>query len=277
MSLRTQNHKLRALQARAAENEQKARRSEQKAHLESARLKAGVERIYAWQKHVVKNLPDELHKDPLLRIFPRTSIKRFIVIAIRTSIENYEEIVAEFPDLTGLRSGMAALYHDQGQVQREIQQTDEAIHNLGLAVDHQLKAFRQEPDVLQYRRELSVYYGDLARAQREAGRHSDAVATTLDRARLWPDNPGELYEAARELAACVPADDFAPQAMTVLKQAVSRGYRDLDALKSDEALDPLRGRDDFRALLAALDQRRRTSSTLKVARERSRSSRPARP
>jgi hypothetical protein len=37
-----------------------------------------------------------------------------------------------------------------------------------------------------------------------------------------------------------------------LRQALAKGYRDLDHLKRDENLNPLRQRPDFRELLAGL-------------------------
>src|SRR5262249_19697083 len=118
-SLRTQNRQLLALRGLADKNAERANRK-------SDRLKDGVARMLLWQKRVIKNLPEEFRKDPLLRLFPQQS-KKYIAITIRTSIVDYQKIVDEFPELTGLRSGIAALYHDQGQLQREIQQIDEAI------------------------------------------------------------------------------------------------------------------------------------------------------
>jgi hypothetical protein len=44
----------------------------------------------------------------------------------------------------------------------------------------------------------------------------------------------------------------AEKAMAVLRQAVSMGYRNPDAYRTESALDPLRNRDDFRLLMLDL-------------------------
>ena len=46
--------------------------------------------------------------------------------------------------------------------------------------------------------------------------------------------------------------DQAEKAMAVLRQAVTLGYRNPDAYRTESALDPLRNRPDFRALMMDL-------------------------
>jgi hypothetical protein len=47
-------------------------------------------------------------------------------------------------------------------------------------------------------------------------------------------------------------DEQAEKSMAVLRQAVAMGYRNPDAYRTESALDPLRGRDDFRLLMMDL-------------------------
>jgi tetratricopeptide (TPR) repeat protein len=49
------------------------------------------------------------------------------------------------------------------------------------------------------------------------------------------------------------ADDQADAAMAWLKKAVAAGYKDLDQIRKDKDLDPLRGRDDFKKLQGELE------------------------
>ena len=49
------------------------------------------------------------------------------------------------------------------------------------------------------------------------------------------------------------------QAMSVLRQAVSLGYRNPDWYRTESALDPIRERDDFKKLLAELQQHSRAT------------------
>jgi hypothetical protein len=47
----------------------------------------------------------------------------------------------------------------------------------------------------------------------------------------------------------------ADAAMALLRKAVGMGYRNADAFRTEDALDPLRKREDFQKLLAELQQR----------------------
>ena len=65
----------------------------------------------------------------------------------------------------------------------------------------------------------------------------------------WPGGPGGptgLGESAAEGA------DQSEKAMAVLRQAVAMGYRNLNAYRTESALDPLRDRPDFRLLMMDL-------------------------
>ncbi len=50
------------------------------------------------------------------------------------------------------------------------------------------------------------------------------------------------------------AKDDADRAMQWLHKAVQAGYKDAAHMKKDTDLDPLRGRDDFKKLLAELEK-----------------------
>src|SRR5262249_21221306 len=100
------------------------------------------------------------------------------------------------------------------------------------------------------------------------GDHAAAAdaAEQLVRADLEP-RP-DLYAAAGFLARAVPlaekddrlppaerrrcAQVYADRAVELLRQALAKGYRDLNQLKSDDALNPLRRRPDFQELLAGV-------------------------
>jgi len=100
------------------------------------------------------------------------------------------------------------------------------------------------------------------------GQPAEAAVTILRRQRLWPDNPGELYGAAREFSLCIPlvvrgrsrsaalerseGERYGELAMAALREAISAGYRDVTEMRRDTKLDPLRSRSDFQALLLDL-------------------------
>jgi hypothetical protein len=132
-------------------------------------------------------------------------------------------------------------------------------------VAHQQASAGLAPSATQCRQLLSRNDRALAEALRKLGRPAEAAAVALERQALWPDDPVELYDAACELALCVPLVEagraapsaagraerrrYADQAMAALVQAVRSGFKDLALLKTDPDLDPLRPRPDFQLLV----------------------------
>src|SRR5262249_35748711 len=97
----------------------------------------------------------------------------------------------------------------------------------------------------------------------------DAVRTAETCRDLGWDAPADAYDAACWLSRCVPivakhdkldaaqrneaAQFYGDAAMRLLRDAVSKGYKDVPHMKKDTDLDPLRRRDDFRKLVADLE------------------------
>jgi serine/threonine-protein kinase len=95
----------------------------------------------------------------------------------------------------------------------------------------------------------------LATREKQPARASAAAALLADIAR----EPGDLYNAACGYALCVPLADnaqtregYAARAFDLLRQAVAKGFRDLAQMQNDPDLNALRGRDEFKKLLADL-------------------------
>jgi hypothetical protein len=73
---------------------------------------------------------------------------------------------------------------------------------------------------------------------------------------VYRTNPGDYYRAARFLAQCASragqeaaSRTYADQALTLLREAMARGYKDRESLLKEPDLEPLRQRDEFRNLL----------------------------
>jgi serine/threonine protein kinase/tetratricopeptide (TPR) repeat protein len=94
-------------------------------------------------------------------------------------------------------------------------------------------------------------------------RHAGKVAEALAEVAEWPDRgwvPGQRIEFAcvYALASARLADhkkENADKAMALLKEAARAGFNNVARLKSDTDLDALRDRDDFKALVAELEER----------------------
>jgi hypothetical protein len=122
--------------------------------------------------------------------------------------------------------------------------------------------------VVPYQKSLSDHYQHLAAAERLSGHPAEAATAAMERRNLWPDDPGELFSVACDLALCIPlggqpaiALPANPQAavrryddlaMDTLRQAIARGFKDIERLKTSPELGSLRGREDFRLILSDL-------------------------
>jgi tetratricopeptide (TPR) repeat protein/tRNA A-37 threonylcarbamoyl transferase component Bud32 len=111
---------------------------------------------------------------------------------------------------------------------------------------------------------------NLAISSAALGRHADAVRLTREAAAGWdkvaPTDMFGLYDAAcargvlvaallagKTPGATTEADTEARKAMVLLKKAVAAGFKDVANMKHDTDLDALRGREDFKKLLADLE------------------------
>ncbi len=159
---------------------------------------------------------------------------------------------------------------------RRLGKLDEALAECQNALTVRERLVAAHPESPDYRANLGETYLRLGQIRRNMGNLSDA-ATALRRA-------CEHYDAIKSLAgnctffrACCHAgmtglgsqpgssvssaegDDHAQKAMSVLRQAVSLGYRNPVWYRTESALDPIRERDDFKKLLAELQQHSRAT------------------
>jgi serine/threonine protein kinase/tetratricopeptide (TPR) repeat protein len=110
---------------------------------------------------------------------------------------------------------------------------------------------------------------DRTGAQAALGDHTQAAATAEAMTAQADLTSGHHYDLACTFAQCTTAADrdqklsaadrdrlkahYAEQAMDFLRRAVAEGWQNPQMLKTDPDVDPLRGRQDFRKLLAELE------------------------
>ena len=56
-------------------------------------------------------------------------------------------------------------------------------------------------------------------------------------------------------AAALAIESAADRALALLRQAVARGFKNAADMKREPALEPLRGREEFKTLLAELEEK----------------------
>ena len=87
----------------------------------------------------------------------------------------------------------------------------------------------------------------------------EAVAEVAELTKAMGWNAAQWYDFAwiYSVASGKSADNkqqYADRAMDMLQQAVKAGYKDVAHMATDSDLDPIRGRDDFKKLIAKLQK-----------------------
>ncbi|HEV3120802.1 MAG TPA: tetratricopeptide repeat protein, partial [Isosphaeraceae bacterium] len=189
--------------------------------------------------------------------------------SFRQSRDLFETLLASDVHDLRTRQLMAESLGALGNVLWELGRHEEADAAFEQAVDHQKIAFHEAPPaLLQFRQRLSAHYERLAWSRRLLNRPSEAVAASLERQKLWPESPVELYNVACQLAQCVllvgrgPALATAAQqsermrcvdlALEMLHRAIDAGWHDAAHTANDPDLKSLRGDARFQALISDL-------------------------
>jgi serine/threonine protein kinase/tetratricopeptide (TPR) repeat protein len=177
-----------------------------------------------------------------------------------------EELAAKYPKNSSYQHALASTLVNLASLRREQKNLASARDLLERARPHHEAALKDSPGNRDYRWYYRNNRISLATYLLELGDHAAAAdaAEQLVRAALEPGPDG--YCAACFLARAVPlaekddrlppderrrcAQVYADRAVELLRQALAKGYRDLNQLKGDEDLNPLRQRADFRELLA---------------------------
>jgi serine/threonine-protein kinase len=179
-----------------------------------------------------------------------------------------ERLVKLEVDSVAYRRDLAATAHSTGVVLWNMGRKEEAFTRLEEASQQFREALEAAPPYLRTRRALDKHYTTLAKLQQVTRKLDEAVATLQERARLWPNNAGELFMVARDVAltaeyagkgkANLNAEEqeqrnrCAAAAVELLHQAVAAGFKDGKRLQKDVAFNVLRSREDFQAIMIGL-------------------------
>ncbi|MCI0463339.1 MAG: protein kinase [Gemmataceae bacterium] len=177
-----------------------------------------------------------------------------------------EKLVSDHPDNPEYRSRLGKTLNNFGLLRLNQQRLDDARPFARRAIEEQRQALARVPQSGAYRGTLTSHHRLLLEIELAAGRPAEAVATTLERRQLWPRDGNELYRVAVDLAralALVGKDReslspeqqaqrarYGDQVVETLRQAIAAGFGDLQRLREDAYLEPVRSRGDFQKLLA---------------------------
>ena len=137
------------------------------------------------------------------------------------------------------------------------------------AIPHHLAALQANPRHIDYRSRYRNSLVELTQSCAGLGDRPAALATATKRRDLGWDPAVDAYEAACMLALCVPIvenDDkldapkrqdemqfYADQAIAMLRDAVAKGYKNIEHLKNDKYIGAIREREDFKKIVAELE------------------------
>src|SRR5262245_6336887 len=175
----------------------------------------------------------------------------------------------EFPNQPDLRGELAGTYVHLATLYREQGNWAAAKRLLLEGRPHHLAALKANSRHPSYRQFYHRHLAVLTTAHAGLLEPDDAVRTAETRRDVSWDAPADAYYAACFLSLCVPiaakhdkldatqreeaAKSYGDASMKLLRDAVSKGYKDVAHMKNDTDLDPLRQRDDFHKLVAELE------------------------
>jgi serine/threonine-protein kinase len=190
--------------------------------------------------------------------------------AYREAVRLRKQLAAEFPSVSAYHCELAQSLGNLARLLCDGREFTSARRLLEEAMPHHQAMLQENLRSDFYH---GTYCSNLDTSVRILAGHRDptaAVRTAVELRDLGWEPAADAYCAACALAACVAivekdgqlapelrrqqAQTYADQGLAMLRHAVASGYKDVDHIRKDKDLDPLRSRADFKELLAQLEQ-----------------------
>jgi serine/threonine protein kinase len=244
-------------------HEASEQRAQAEQNLEEARNKQErADRHLALQKELLNSYSN-------LNVLQTTSNQPAEAIqSARRTCVLLEQLVALEPDNLEYQSAWGGALHTLAVALEKLGRHAEALAAYRQAIEHQKVAFARAPKGPNHREWLSNHHYCAGRVLRDLGRLADAVAAFQECRALWVTEPRRLYQMAQDIAQCAArvgqgnanlteADQaerrrYADQAVETLQQAVTHGFKDIQHLQTNKALDVLRSHAGFQKLVGEL-------------------------
>ncbi len=190
--------------------------------------------------------------------------------AYTAALDIRKQLAAEFPTNLDLRNELAGTCVNLALLCNQRREFKAAKQHLAEGEPHHQAALEANSRNPTYRQFYRNHLWALTEAHAGLGEQADALKAAQRVRDLGWDPPKNAYDAACGLALCIPivakdeqldADKrkaavqfYGDQAMKLLREAVEKGFKNVEHMKKDTDLDPLREREDFQKLLAELPQ-----------------------
>jgi serine/threonine protein kinase len=181
----------------------------------------------------------------------------------------YEPLAENFPTVPNYRSELGGVLSNLAMLEINQDHPAAAEPLLMRAIAQQKAALKLNAKNPIYREFLSNHYAVLADAQVRQGQHRAAIESALTMTGVRPEHAEDAYDAGCIFARCVPlaqadqkiaeaertklAKQYSDQALTWVREAITRGYKDVEHLKKDDDLLAVRSRPDFQKLVTELE------------------------
>jgi serine/threonine protein kinase len=181
----------------------------------------------------------------------------------------HRRLAAEFPEVPDYRNAVAGTLFNLANLAGCRRDFAAARRFLDEALPHHQALLQGNPQRSDYREFYRNSLRELARTYAGQRDRPGAVAVAMKGHELGGDPAVDAYGAATMMAQCVPIvenDDklaaarrqaevafYADQAMVLLRDAIAKGYKEVDRMQTDRDLDPLRAREDFKTMVTELE------------------------
>ena len=187
--------------------------------------------------------------------------------ALYRGAEIGERLATDFPDVPNFANATAINLQGLAQLALDRRELATARKFQERALRHARAAMAASPRILVYSATVRRSYGLLAELQLREGDAQAALESARSLESLPEGNPIADYNTACYMSRCLGviqdaqwpdgkrvkiAQAYGDRAVAALRRALERGYRNVNLIRKDPDLDPLRSRPDFQALLLDL-------------------------
>jgi serine/threonine protein kinase/tetratricopeptide (TPR) repeat protein len=183
----------------------------------------------------------------------------------------HKQLAAESPNVPDYQNDLATTYLNLAIRHNHRQEFAAALEFVEKARPHNKAALKANPKNPKYRQAYQLNLRALAWARFGLADHARLATTAEDLARFGFKPATDAFNAALYLCLCVTlaekdsqlasdkrtelAQYYTERALLMLRQAIARGFKDTPSLKKHRDLNPLRGRQEFKKLLAELEEK----------------------
>jgi serine/threonine protein kinase len=189
----------------------------------------------------------------------------------RAALDIWQQLAADFPQNPDYQDGLADTLTKLAKLQNDAGEFGAAAALLEKARTHLQAALGARPKDRSFRESHRSQLVVLGQSRLGLGDHAGAATTAVELDRFAFEPAKDTYDAACLAARCITiankdaelpearrkelSQSYAQQALALLQQALTHGFKDVARMKKDPNLEPLRPRDEFRKLLAELEGR----------------------